>query len=140
MDCHTLDFACNIALRVHPAWIDPGKLKSGKCCRLQSESVSGHAQTVLWRASAATTSGRAIGVGKYSLEDKCVDGQRKERKKGIKRGPYKRRPREGDSPPASFASGGSSAPAVAAAEWTTSNGALVAAESVTRRQRPWMVA
>lgn len=28
---------------------------------------------------------------KYGLGDSCVDGQRKERKKGIKRGPYKRR-------------------------------------------------
>lgn len=28
---------------------------------------------------------------KYGLADSCVDGQRKERKKGIKRGPYKRK-------------------------------------------------
>ncbi|KAK7039672.1 hypothetical protein R3P38DRAFT_3310935 [Favolaschia claudopus] len=61
---------------------------------------------------------------KYSLADKCVDGQRKERKKGIKRGPYKRRPREGDSPPGSFAAdaGDGVAPAVAPAEWTNANG------------------
>ncbi|KAJ3764073.1 hypothetical protein EV360DRAFT_77787 [Lentinula raphanica] len=28
---------------------------------------------------------------KYGIADRCVDGQRKERKKGIKRGPYKRK-------------------------------------------------
>ena len=30
---------------------------------------------------------------KYGLGESCVDGQRKERKKGIKRGPYKRKPK-----------------------------------------------
>lgn len=33
---------------------------------------------------------------KYSISDTCVDGQRKERKKGVKRGPYKRK-NKGDS-------------------------------------------
>lgn len=28
---------------------------------------------------------------KYGTADTCIDGQRKERKKGIKRGPYKRK-------------------------------------------------
>ncbi|KAJ7708953.1 hypothetical protein B0H17DRAFT_369003 [Mycena rosella] len=37
---------------------------------------------------------------KYSLSETCVDGQRKERKRGVKRGPYKRRARGSDSPPA----------------------------------------
>lgn len=32
---------------------------------------------------------------KYGISDTCVDGQRKERKKGIKRGPYKRKMRNG---------------------------------------------
>lgn len=30
---------------------------------------------------------------KYGLADQCLDGVRKERKKGIKRGPYKRKTR-----------------------------------------------
>ncbi|KIP06471.1 hypothetical protein PHLGIDRAFT_30473 [Phlebiopsis gigantea 11061_1 CR5-6] len=30
---------------------------------------------------------------KYGLTDTCIDGQRKERKKGVKRGPYKRKPK-----------------------------------------------
>ncbi|KAF8802278.1 hypothetical protein BYT27DRAFT_7226574 [Phlegmacium glaucopus] len=34
---------------------------------------------------------------KYGIADSCVDGQRKERKKGIKRGPYKRKNKDGDS-------------------------------------------
>ncbi|KAI5888325.1 uncharacterized protein SCHCODRAFT_02636414, partial [Schizophyllum commune H4-8] len=33
---------------------------------------------------------------KYGLGESCVDGQRKERKKGIKRGPYKRRNKDQD--------------------------------------------
>ncbi|KDR79930.1 hypothetical protein GALMADRAFT_242061 [Galerina marginata CBS 339.88] len=42
---------------------------------------------------------------KYGIADSCVDGQRKERKKGIKRGPYKRKAKgEADSP--SFSGGG----------------------------------
>ncbi|RXW19250.1 hypothetical protein EST38_g6592 [Candolleomyces aberdarensis] len=32
---------------------------------------------------------------KYGIADSCVDGQRKERKKGIKRGPYKRKNKSG---------------------------------------------
>ncbi|OCH89283.1 hypothetical protein OBBRIDRAFT_813230 [Obba rivulosa] len=34
---------------------------------------------------------------KYGISDTCVDGVRKERKKGIKRGPYKRKNRSSDS-------------------------------------------
>jgi len=34
---------------------------------------------------------------KYGIVDTCVDGQRKERKKGIKRGPYRRKNKDGDS-------------------------------------------
>ncbi|KII87689.1 hypothetical protein PLICRDRAFT_645208 [Plicaturopsis crispa FD-325 SS-3] len=33
---------------------------------------------------------------KYGIADTCTDGQRKERKKGIKRGPYKRKNKEGE--------------------------------------------
>jgi len=33
---------------------------------------------------------------KYGITDTCIDGQRKERKKGIKRGPYKRKNKSGD--------------------------------------------
>ena len=33
---------------------------------------------------------------KYGITESCVDGQRKERKKGIKRGPYKRKNKGGD--------------------------------------------
>ena len=33
---------------------------------------------------------------KYGITDTCIDGQRKERKKGIKRGPYKRKNKGGD--------------------------------------------
>ncbi|KAJ7795483.1 hypothetical protein B0H14DRAFT_3495884 [Mycena olivaceomarginata] len=59
---------------------------------------------------------------KYGMTDRCVDGQRKERRKGVKRGPYKRRIRDGDSLPASesfTAEVGSGPPA---AEWTASHG------------------
>lgn len=45
---------------------------------------------------------------KYGLTDTCVDGQRKERKKGIKRGPYKRKPKspsDDNSFPANGAAG-----------------------------------
>ncbi|KAI0320581.1 hypothetical protein OF83DRAFT_556441 [Amylostereum chailletii] len=35
---------------------------------------------------------------KYGLQETCVDGVRKERKKGIKRGPYKRKNKPGSSP------------------------------------------
>ncbi|KAJ6504031.1 hypothetical protein DFH09DRAFT_1335464 [Mycena vulgaris] len=49
---------------------------------------------------------------KYNMGDSCVDGQRKERKKGVKRGPYKRRARDGDSPPAP-AEGASTSPIAA---------------------------
>ncbi|EMD32320.1 hypothetical protein CERSUDRAFT_88317 [Gelatoporia subvermispora B] len=35
---------------------------------------------------------------KYGIADTCVDGVRKERKKGIKRGPYKRKNRTSDTP------------------------------------------
>ncbi|KAK2461144.1 hypothetical protein APHAL10511_006671 [Amanita phalloides] len=34
---------------------------------------------------------------KYGISDTCRDGQRKERKKGIKRGPYKRKGKNGDT-------------------------------------------
>ncbi|EKM57648.1 uncharacterized protein PHACADRAFT_251386 [Phanerochaete carnosa HHB-10118-sp] len=45
---------------------------------------------------------------KYGLADSCVDGQRKERKKGIKRGPYKRKakPANGEGIPASPSAAG----------------------------------
>lgn len=33
---------------------------------------------------------------KYGIADSCVDGQRKERKKGVKRGPYKRKAKTED--------------------------------------------
>jgi hypothetical protein len=36
---------------------------------------------------------------KYGIADSCVDGQRKERKKGVKRGPYKRKNKTGYVPP-----------------------------------------
>jgi hypothetical protein len=36
---------------------------------------------------------------KYGIGDTCRDGQRKERKKGIKRGPYKRKNKNGKSRP-----------------------------------------
>lgn len=45
---------------------------------------------------------------KYGIMDTCVDGQRKERKKGIKRGPYKRRNRVTDDNNAQFPEGASS--------------------------------
>jgi hypothetical protein len=32
IDHDTLNFAWNIALGVHLAWVDPEKLNSGKCC------------------------------------------------------------------------------------------------------------
>ncbi|KZT69090.1 hypothetical protein DAEQUDRAFT_275260 [Daedalea quercina L-15889] len=35
---------------------------------------------------------------KYGIADSCVDGVRKERKKGVKRGPYKRKNKSGDQP------------------------------------------
>ncbi|KAF8905214.1 hypothetical protein CPB84DRAFT_1771915, partial [Gymnopilus junonius] len=38
---------------------------------------------------------------KYGIADTCIDGQRKERKKGIKRGPYKRKVK-GENEPANF--------------------------------------
>ncbi|KZP16920.1 hypothetical protein FIBSPDRAFT_1047199 [Athelia psychrophila] len=47
---------------------------------------------------------------KYGLGDQCLDGTRKERKKGIKRGPYKRKNKTGGG---SNASSGSSEPAPA---------------------------
>ncbi|KAF4618917.1 hypothetical protein D9613_009821 [Agrocybe pediades] len=48
---------------------------------------------------------------KYGISDTCQDGQRKERKKGVKRGPYKRKPKgEGDA-----AYNGSQPPAAPAA-------------------------
>ncbi|KAF8623828.1 hypothetical protein AX15_006157 [Amanita polypyramis BW_CC] len=34
---------------------------------------------------------------KYGIQDTCQDGQRKERKKGIKRGPYKRKNKNGET-------------------------------------------
>ncbi|KAF8069074.1 hypothetical protein FPV67DRAFT_1652419 [Lyophyllum atratum] len=37
---------------------------------------------------------------KYNISETCVDGHRKERKKGIKRGPYKRKNKMGDDTPA----------------------------------------
>lgn len=36
---------------------------------------------------------------KYGIADNCIDGQRKERKKGIKRGPYKRKNKGGSDSP-----------------------------------------
>lgn len=34
---------------------------------------------------------------KYGIAEECIDSQRKERKKGIKRGPYKKRDGKGES-------------------------------------------
>ena len=39
---------------------------------------------------------------KYGLADQCQDGVRKERKKGIKRGPYKRKPKTSSADGAAF--------------------------------------
>ncbi len=39
---------------------------------------------------------------KYGIAEECVDSQRKERKKGIKRGPYKKRDGKGKLPPCPF--------------------------------------
>ncbi|KAL6300951.1 hypothetical protein BKA93DRAFT_498591 [Sparassis latifolia] len=47
---------------------------------------------------------------KYGITDTCVDGVRKERKKGVKRGPYKRKNRLGEGGDAGEASGESSVP------------------------------
>ncbi|KAJ7193523.1 hypothetical protein GGX14DRAFT_588456 [Mycena pura] len=66
---------------------------------------------------------------KYSLHDSCIDGQRKERKKGIKRGPYRRRPKDGENGSVTFAEGeGAAAPP---AEWNTSQGSPPPAAAAT---------
>ncbi|KAJ7869466.1 hypothetical protein B0H14DRAFT_280772 [Mycena olivaceomarginata] len=59
---------------------------------------------------------------KYGMTDRCVDGQRKERRKGVKRGPYKRRVRDGDSLPASESFTAEVGAGPPAAEWTASHG------------------
>lgn len=51
---------------------------------------------------------------KYGIADTCIDGQRKERKKGIKRGPYKRKNKSGEASP-TFSAATPVAPAAAPA-------------------------
>jgi len=42
---------------------------------------------------------------KYGIADSCIDGQRKERKKGIKRGPYKRKAKNSSESSSTYAGG-----------------------------------
>ena len=61
---------------------------NGKPKRKQVKNACTNCQTACKRCEDARPCGRCV---KYGLADSCVNSARKERKKGIKRGPYKKR-------------------------------------------------
>ncbi|KAF9459667.1 hypothetical protein BDZ94DRAFT_1239046 [Collybia nuda] len=72
---------------------------------------------------------------KYGVADTCKDGQRKERKKGIKRGPYKRKNKGGPNDSPSY--GDRDAEAPAGGEWATPTpGGTAAAIQAVAHQFP----
>ncbi|KAF8197416.1 hypothetical protein BJ912DRAFT_74163 [Pholiota molesta] len=62
--------------------------------RRQVKNACTHCQKACKKCDDARPCLRCV---KYGVTDECVDSQRKERKKGIKRGPYKKRDGKGNS-------------------------------------------
>ncbi|KAH7098388.1 hypothetical protein BKA62DRAFT_373770 [Auriculariales sp. MPI-PUGE-AT-0066] len=78
-----------IGIPMHmPVGVSPGVGANGKPKRKQVKNACTNCQTACKRCDDERPCGRCV---KYGLSDTCQNSARKERKKGIKRGPYKKR-------------------------------------------------
>ncbi|KAJ2958232.1 hypothetical protein NUW54_g14545 [Trametes sanguinea] len=81
---------------IHSQQVSPRRQPAPKPKRKQVKMACTNCASACKRCDEARPCERCV---KYGLAETCVDGVRKERKKGIKRGPYKRKNRNGSGEP-----------------------------------------